>query len=55
MGKLGLADTLISLLIAVVIIYVGIEILYPINPFLAIVFFVLAAYLVVKSLGGGGR
>lgn len=48
-----IADRIIMLLIAVFVIYAGYEVLYPINPLLAIVFVLAALYLVVKSIGKG--
>jgi 4-hydroxybenzoate polyprenyltransferase len=56
MPESGLIDSLVTLLIAVILLYVGFAILYPINPLVAILFVILALYIVVRfaSKGKGG-
>ncbi len=49
----GVIESLVSLLIAVIIIYVGIQILWPINPFLAIIFVLFALYFLLRTAGRG--
>ncbi len=52
---MGLIDSLISLIVAFVLVYVGAVILWPINPILAVLFVIFAIYLVLRSIGRGGR
>jgi hypothetical protein len=52
-SDLGTVDELVNLLIAIVIIYVGFAILYPINPFLTIIFVLAALYILTRAIGRG--
>lgn len=50
---MGAADSLIAVLFAFIVVYVGWTILYPLNPFLAVLFIIFALYVVFRSVGGG--
>jgi purine-cytosine permease-like protein len=44
---------LVTVLLAFLMIYVGFEVLYSVNPLLAVVFVLASLYLIFKSVGGG--
>jgi len=50
---MGIIDSLISVIIALVLVYVGVAILWAINPILAILFVLLAAYIFVRGVRSG--
>jgi hypothetical protein len=52
---MGAADSMISVLFALIMVYVGWEIIYPINPLLAVLFILMALYVIFRSVTGGGR
>ena len=49
----NIIESLVDLLIAVIIIYVGFQILWPVNPFLAVIFILFALYFLAKTAGRG--
>ena len=52
---MGAFDSMISVLFAFIMIYVGWEILYPLNPLLAVLFILMALFVVFRAVTGGGR
>ncbi|HUI01893.1 MAG TPA: hypothetical protein VLX56_09730 [Nitrososphaerales archaeon] len=52
---MGAFDSMVSVLFAFIMIYVGWEILYPLNPLLAILFILMALFVVFRAVTGGGR
>ena len=52
---MGLVDSIITLLLAFVLIYVGAVILWSFNPFLAVLFILVALFIAARSIGKGGR
>jgi hypothetical protein len=49
-----IVGSIVILLVAIIIIYIGFEVIYAINPLLAILFVALALYVVFRSISGGG-
>jgi len=47
---LGAVDTIIELLIAIFILYAGAVIVWSLNPLLAVLFVVVALYILVRTL-----
>jgi len=52
-GKLGLVDAIVSLLIAVILIYVGAVIVWSLNPLLAVLFVIFALYVAARTVAKG--
>ena len=47
---MGAVDTIIELLIAIFILYAGAVIIWSLNPFLAVLFVVIALYILVSTI-----
>ena len=45
--------SLMDLLIAFILIYVGVTVLYSVNPFLGVLFVIFALYLLIIGIRGG--
>jgi ABC-type polysaccharide/polyol phosphate export permease len=46
-------SSLMNLLIAFILIYVGVTVLYSVNPFLGILFVIFALYILISAIRGG--
>jgi hypothetical protein len=51
----ALIDTIIGLIVALVLVYVGGVILWSLNPILGVLFIIVALYVVLRSIGRGSR
>ena len=50
---MGLVDAIVSLLIAVILIYVGAVIVWSLNPLLAVLFVIFALYVAARTVAKG--
>ncbi len=53
MNTIGLVDLIVSLLVAVILIYVGAVIIWSLNPLFAAVFVILALLVVARAVKRG--
>jgi len=51
---LGAEDVIVSLIVAIILIYVGAVIIWSLNPLLAVLFVAFAVYVVARSVAKGG-
>ena len=49
----SITGSLMNLLIAFILIYVGVTVLYSVNPFLGVLFVIFALYILVSGIRGG--
>ena len=52
-NTIGLVDLIVSLLVAVILIYIGTVIIWSLNPLFAVVFVVLAVLVVARAVRRG--
>jgi hypothetical protein len=53
-GTFGLVDLIISLIVAMILIYVGAVIIWSLNPLFAVLFVIFAVYVAARAVVKGG-